>query len=181
MKHIAQNILAVVLALVSFTDISNAQLRIHKSKAGSSFIYGDMLANPSGDGSLAEMRVSQDALQAFSHSFQDASNAKWYRLEKFYLVYFTKNEQENKALYDIKGNLKYSISYGTVKDLPNDIRKMVKRQYIEYNILQVIEVNEDSRNIWIINLDDDYDLITARVENVDIEEMARYQKSKAQE
>jgi hypothetical protein len=97
-----------------------------------------------------------------------------------YLVLFVKNENVNKALYDVKGNLIYTIYYGSEKDLPRDVRRLVRREYVgfEYNILQAIEVNEDNRNIWVINLSDDKSLITARVEDGIIEEVKHYRRSK---
>lgn len=89
-----------------------------------------------------------------------------------------KNENQNAALYNVKGNLIYSICYGSEKDLPRDVRRLVKKEYVEYNILQAIEVNQDNRTIWVINLGDDISLITIRVENGSIEKMKHYTKSK---
>ncbi len=172
----------LIICLVSTLFISNTfgQVAFHKSKSTSSFKFGDMLANPVNDGSLVEARVSQPALIAFSNSFPNVANTKWFRVDKLYLVQFMKNENVNKALYDVKGNLIYTICYGTEKDLPRDVRRLVRREYVgfEYNILQAIEVNEDNRNIWVINLSDDKSLITARVEDGIIEEVKHYRRSK---
>lgn len=177
-KIIHQFLVLVCLTCLLFTANSYSQFHFQKSRAGSTFVYGDILSNPLGDGSLIEARVSEPALKAFSRSFKNSTASKWYRVGKFYLVDFTINENENKALYDVKGNLKYSINYGSEKDLPGNIRKMIKREYVEYNILQAINVCEESRNIWVINLDDDANLITARVEHGSIEETGRYRKTK---
>ncbi len=173
---------SLFICLVTSISISSAsgQLLVNKSKSASSFKFGDMLANPTNDGSLVEARVSQPALNAFSNFFPNVTNIKWFRVDKMYLVQFVKNENQNKALYDVNGNLNYTICYGTEKDLPRDVRRLVRKEYVgfEYNILQAIEVNEDNRNIWVINLSDDKSLITARVENGYIEEVKNYRKSK---
>ncbi len=170
----------LIICLSSGIFISNTfgQLAVHKSRSSSSFTFGDILANPVNDGSLVEARVSQPALNAFSNSFQNVTNAKWFRVDKMYLAQFIKNENQTKALYDVKGNLIYTIYYGSEKDMPDNIRKLVKREYVEYNILQAIEVNEDNRNIWVVNLNDHKSLITVRVEDGIIEEVKHYKKSK---
>ena len=151
---------------------------VKKSITAARFEYGDLLANPAKDGSLAESRVSEKALIAFSKSFPDATNAKCSRFEKKYGVDFIKNEKQHKCLYNVKGNLIYSLSYGSEKDLPRDIRREVKREYIDYDITQAIEANEDNRDVWIVNLDDANSFITVAVENGSIEELSHYKKSK---
>ncbi len=91
---------------------------------------------------------------------------------------FIKNEKQHKCLYNLKGNLIYSLSYGTEKDLPREIRREVKREYIDYNITQAIESHEDNRDVWIINLDDAKSFLSVAVENGFIEELSHYTKSK---
>lgn len=179
MKTYIKSFQALFLFVFLFSGDINGQADLRSSAFHSPFAYGDELANGSGDGSLVKSRVSQPALLAFANSFKDISNVKWYRLGKFYLVYFFKNSNNNKALYDAKGHLQYCISYGTEKNLPARIRKMVKREYVEFNILQAVEVNEERRNIWVINVSDDDYLITVRVENGNIEEVHRYTKAPA--
>ena len=80
------------------------------------FDYGDKLANHADDGTLATSRVSARALNAFSKSFPDATGAKWIRVGKMYGVDFIKVEKQNKVLYDVKGNLMYSLSYEAETD-----------------------------------------------------------------
>lgn len=131
MKTPVNILLMFCLLMILTSGQSFGQNGFKANSTKSIFLYGDSLANPSGDGSLVESRVSQPALMAFAKSFRNSTNAKWYRLNQYYLVHFTKNENENKALYDVKGNLKYSVLYGGEKDLPRDIRRMVKREYVE--------------------------------------------------
>lgn len=149
-----------------------------KSSTAARFEYGENSANPAVDGSLAESSLSEKALISFSKSFPDANNAKWNRVGKKYVVDFIKNEKQHKCLYNVKGNLIYSLSYGSEKDLPRDVRRDVKREYIDYNITQAVETHEDNRHVWIINLDDSNSFISVAVENGSIEELSHYTKSK---
>ncbi len=170
----------LIACIITMVCISNSfgQAGVRKSTTAARFEYGDKLSNPPGDGSLAESRVSGRALTAFSKSCPDAINAKWERVGNFYAVDFTKSEKKYKSLYNVKGNLIYSLFYGSENDLPRDIRKDVKREYIDYNITQAVNVNEDNRHVWLIKLDDENNLVTVAVEDGYIGELNRFTKSK---
>lgn len=121
--------------------------------------------------------VNQKVSDAFNASFKDAVSATWYRLNKDYLVEFITGDMNNRALFKKNGSLIYQISYGHENNLPKDIRRMIKSNYVDYNIVQAINVKEDNRNIWVVNLEDDKKLIIARVEDDALEEVGNYNKS----
>ncbi len=154
------------------------QSMIKKSSTATRFEYGDNLASPAADGSLAESRVSQRALNAFSKKFPDASQVKWSRVGNKYGISFMDEDKQHRCLYNVKGNLIYTLRYGSEKDLPRDIRKDIKREYVDYNITQAVETHEDNRNVWIVNLDDENNLVTVAIENGSMEELSHYKKSK---
>jgi len=149
-----------------------------KTKPGSSFTFGDILANPLKDGSLVEARVSQLALTAFKDSFQNVTYSKWYRVRtNNYLVYFKANENVSRALYDARGNLISSFFYGSEKDLPLDVKSLVKGKYPDYDILLTIDVYQGDRNIWVINLGNDKNLISVGVENGFIQVISQHRRA----
>lgn len=113
---------------------------------------------------MSPHRVSIFALKSFAKEFPNISDEKWYRLGDKYLVEFVKNDNRQRALYDVKGRSIYHINYGNEKDLPAEIRKMIKREYVEYLILRATNVKEDKRNIWVVDVREDNQLVTARVE-----------------
>jgi hypothetical protein len=94
------------------------------------------------------------------------------------LVYFKKNENLSRALYDAKGNLVSSIFYGSEKDLPINVKGLVKRDYPDYDILLTIEVYKEYRKVWVINLGNHKGLISVSVENGFIHKMSQHKKSK---
>ncbi len=170
----------LIACLATTLCISNTfgQPGVKKSITAARFEYGDKLGNPARDGSFTESRISERVLTSFSNSFPEATNTKWYGVGKMYGVDFIKNEKQHKCLYNLKGHLIYSLSYGSEKDLPRDIRREVKREYIDYNITQAVEAHEDNRNVWIINLEDDDNFISVGVEDGSIEELSHYKKLK---
>jgi hypothetical protein len=122
--------------------------------------------------------VSAKVNKAFSDNFKGASHQRWYQLEKSFLVKFIQNDQENRALFTKNGQLVYHISYGEEKHLPAEVRHMVKSKYYDQNITRVLKVNQEDRNIWVVSLEDAKDYVMIRVEDMEMEETQRMQKSK---
>jgi len=122
--------------------------------------------------------VNQKVSDAFNASFKDAVSPTWYRLNKDYLVEFITGDMNNRALFKKNGSLVYQISYGHENNLPKEVRYLVKSNYVDFNIVQAINVLEDNRNIWVINLEDDKKFIITRVEEGALEEVSNFNKSR---
>jgi hypothetical protein len=120
--------------------------------------------------------VNQAVLKTFQGEFKNAMDPVWYRLDKNYLVKFMTADQKNTALFKDNGRLIYHISYGTEKNLPDEIRDKVVDSYQDYTITAAIHVNEAHRSIWVINLEGLKKLIIVRVEEGELEEVGNYQK-----
>jgi hypothetical protein len=162
----------------TFSQSSIKNPKFQKTKESSSFTFGDMLANPLKDGSLVEARVSQLALMAFKNSYQNVTYSKWYRVRRNYLVYFKANENVSRALYDARGNLISSYFYGSEKDLPPEVKDLVKIKYPDYDILLTIEVYQAFQKIWVVNLGNYKSLVSISVENGFIQVLSQHKRSK---
>ena len=121
--------------------------------------------------------VSKKVSDAFQSSFKDAVSPTWYRLNKDYLVEFITGDMNNRALYKKNGVIIYQISYGHENNLPKEVRRLVKYNYLDFDIIQAINVIINNRNIWVVNLEDNKKLIMARVEDGALEEVSNMDKS----
>ena len=121
--------------------------------------------------------VSKKVSDAFNASFKDAVSPTWYRLDKDYLVEFITGDMNNRALYKKNGVIIYQISYGHENNLPKEVRRLVKYNYLDFDIIQAINVIINNRNIWVVNLEDNKKLIMARVEDGALEEVSNMDKS----
>ncbi len=128
--------------------------------------------------SASTTNVSAKVNKAFEQYFKGASHQRWHQLEKNFLVKFIQHDQENSALFTKNGQLVYHVSYGTEKHLPSDVRGLVKSTYYDQSITRVIKVNQDKRNIWVVSLEDAKEYVMVRVEDMEMEETQRQQKSK---
>lgn len=127
----------------------------------------------------SKANLSEELVKAFEKTFEDARDAKWYQVNKNFLVKFIKDDQEQNALFKKDGALIYHVSYGLEKHLPAPIRNMVKAQYSQFQITRTFNVNQDSRDIWLINLENPQTVILTRVEDDELREVARYKNLSA--
>ena len=122
--------------------------------------------------------VSEKLNKAFEQMFKNSSQPRWYKVHEKFLVKFIQGDQENRALFTKNGQLIYHISYGSEKNLPTEIRHIVKTKYYDQTITWVYKVNQNDRNIWVISLEDPKDIVMVRVEEMEMEETQRIQKIK---
>ncbi len=131
-----------------------------------------------GNSTLTDPVVSSKTLSAFAGMFKGVTDARWYELDNKFLVKFNKNGRETTALYNKKGMHIYTISYGSEKDLPADVRHMIKSSYFDYEITLVIEVNSLGKTAWIAKVQDETRIITVRVLDGEMEETENYRRAK---
>lgn len=120
--------------------------------------------------------VNEKLNKAFQQHFFDAQNIRWYESDKRFIVKFIMSEQQNMALFEKNGHLIWQITYGEEKHLPCEVRKLVKSNYFDYNIKMVFQVFQDNRTVWVINMEDEKNLVVVRVENGEIEKIEQLKK-----
>ncbi len=121
--------------------------------------------------------VSEKIDKSFKSTFPDAQNLTWYKMDKDYLAKFMHDDMSHNTLYKKNGYLKYDIAYGSEKNLPEDVRKQVQDAYSDYKIINAINVKEEGRNIWVVNLEGMKSYVTVRVEDGDLEEVKKLTKA----
>ena len=163
MKHLIINLMSLSLLLILFIPGVSAQDTSFKA-------LPSITVTP-------KTNVPTAVNSSFNASFQNAQNPEWYKLNKRYLVTFLTDDQKNRALYAKSGELIYHIHYGVEQNLPDDIRKMVKSNYVDYNIIMAISVNQDKRNIWVVNLEGKNDYIIVREEDDQLEQVEKMKKT----
>lgn len=114
--------------------------------------------------------------EAFQSTFKDGRDPVWYSANKNFLVKFINNDMRSNALFRKNGNLVYNISYGFDKDLPENVSTLVKDKYDDYNVVVAFNVKQDNRDVWIVNLENEKNTVTARVEDGVLNEASRSRK-----
>lgn len=115
--------------------------------------------------------------KAFGQFFKNATNLVWEEKNKKYLVEFVENDQQNRALFTKSGDLIYHICYSSEKQLPKEVRAIIKREYFDQNIIRVLKINQQRKSTWVVCLEDPKEYVYVRVENMELEETQRIQKN----
>jgi hypothetical protein len=122
--------------------------------------------------------VNKEIDKAFRKTFPDAQNLIWYEINKHYIVKFIENDMKHQALFAKNGKLKYDISYGNEKHLPGIMLAKMQDVYNEYNITWVANVKEAGRSIWLVNLDNLKHFVLIRMEEDEMEEVRKSDKTR---
>lgn len=121
--------------------------------------------------------VEKAVTQAFDQSFKHATKAKWYDVDKNYMVKFINDDMDNNALFKKNGSMVYHISYGYEKNLDAEIKDMVHSAYPNYTITRAIRVRMENRDVWVLNLEGSKRWILVRIEEGQLEEVKNFAKT----
>jgi hypothetical protein len=120
--------------------------------------------------------ISEKVLKHFNKKYNNATQVKWYQFDDSFLATFSTGGTLTRSLFDKKGRMIYSINYFSEKQLPADVKKMITNRYESYKITGAAKVLQDNRKIWVIKLADEFNYVTARLEDGEIEETEIFRK-----
>jgi hypothetical protein len=149
-------------------DRANAQTRVeNKDIVKTETLSPAMDLTKYSNNEIAEINsvteLNQKATRDFKKTFRDVNNEKWYTIKNGFLAEFSLNTTKNRVVYDKKGNWKYTVSYYDEKNLPAEIKAIVKPAYYDYSISRVEEVHANDQIIYIVHVQNDSRLKTIRV------------------
>ncbi len=97
--------------------------------------------------------VSQKVTESFAKLFKGAQAPVWFAVDKLYVVDFIMNNQKNKAEFTKNGSLVYHMTFGNEKQMPSDIREIVKSKYYDCVISSTVKINYQEQNAWLVNIE----------------------------
>src|ERR1700735_1488510 len=102
--------------------------------------------------------VDKAAVRATRDFWQRAGEQKeeqWYKFSQGYVAEYAAGQVKARFVYNQKGDWVYSIlTYGQ-KGLPEEVRKLVRSEYYDYEITWVKEVNEEDAVVYVVHLEDE--------------------------
>ncbi|MBV8388453.1 MAG: hypothetical protein JO080_01500 [Mucilaginibacter sp.] len=130
-------------------------------------------------GAPTKAMVSQQVAESFASLFKDAEEPQWYKADQNYVVDFIMNNQVNKAEFTKNGRLVYHMAFGNEKQMPTDIRTMVKSKYFDFSINSTVQINYEDKNAWIVNVEDAKQFLVLRVVDGVMDVLDKIEKSEA--
>jgi hypothetical protein len=125
----------------------------------------------------AKSNVTEAVTAAFEKRFKNASDERWFKIDKNFLVSFITGDLKNNALFKQNGRMVYHIAFGNEKNLPQVIKDQVMGEYADYNITTAAEVHIGNRDVWVINLEGMKKYVTVRVEDGELQEVQTFTKA----
>lgn len=121
--------------------------------------------------------ITTSVYSSFRRAFPDAENLRWYKYDRDYLAKFFMKDMDHNALFRQNGVMKYDISYGYEKHLPDAIKNEVLNAYDNYKIIRAIRVKAYERDIWVVKLEGEKKYLTVRIEDGIMDEVESFYKA----
>ena len=122
--------------------------------------------------------ISTRAAGDFVKRYSGAADAKWYKTDDGYIVKFLLKDIKHKSAYDKSGTWVYTIKHYDESKMPRDIRHIVKRQYYDYTISQVEEVNYLNNPVsYIVHMQDEKTWMNVKVCEQELSVLEKYNKN----
>jgi hypothetical protein len=122
--------------------------------------------------------IDSRAMRSFVGTFWNATDANWVTYSGGYVVFFTKNGISNRAYFTRSGELECTIRQYAEKDMPADIRHMVKSTYYDYSIFLVHEIINRGKTSYVVKIEDKTSFKEIRIDEVGMEVTKEFIKSK---
>ena len=135
---------------------------------------------PSSPPTSTGVYVKAKVMRSFLDLFNNATDVKWSQNKNQYYASFMQDDNVCKALFSSDGSLIHSLQYGSEKDLPQSVRRLVKSNYVDYKINVVSKLTTNDLKAWIVNLADSNNIIVACVWDGNLEELHSYKNAAAQ-
>ena len=103
--------------------------------------------------SMRTERAGVKATREFWRMYGEEKNEKWYKLPGGYLAEFNEGSVQNKMVFDKCGNWLYTMREYFEKDLPKEVRRLVKSTYYDFSIGWVKEVSQRQSLVYVVHVD----------------------------
>jgi len=103
--------------------------------------------------SMRTERAGVKAAREFWKMMGEGKNENWYKLPGGYLAEFNEGSIQNKVVFDKWGNWLYTMREYSEKELPKEVRTLVKRTYYDFSIGWVKEVSQLQSVVYVVHID----------------------------
>jgi len=100
---------------------------------------------------------------------------RWYQLPGGYLAEFEEGAIRSKLVFDRNGNWVYTMREYTEKELPGEIRRLVKSTYYDFSIGWIKEVSQLRSKAYVVHIDNAPEWKDLIVRDDEIEVMKSYE------
>jgi len=111
-------------------------------------------------------------------TFPEVTDDNWFSEKKgFTTVYFKTPGKTNRALFDKKGKIVYTISYYQKEMLPVWVLQKMNEKYAGKNIFGVTEINNNNETSYVLVLEDKSNWFDVTIVGNDIQDVQVWNKT----
>ena len=181
MKSAIFTFLLTVLLIWNLSNISFAQRALDSAKPKLSTSFELTWANnksrdKNADGDYIN-NVNTKALRHFTTTYEKASEIRWAKLAGGFRVHFVNEGIDSRIYYNEKGAPESTVRYYFEKDMPREIRHIIKTTYYDFSIFCVTEITTAGKTAYLVKIEDRTCWKTVKVVDRETEITEEYSKS----
>jgi hypothetical protein len=97
--------------------------------------------------------------------YNDVSNLHWYNTENGFFAQFDASGVQTRAEFDEQGFWRETITNFTEDQTPEDIKKLVKEAYNNFNIIVAHKIETNAASVFIVKIENETQLKTLEIKN----------------
>ena len=106
----------------------------------------------------------------------DRKEESWYKLPAGYLATYTDQRGESRFVYDHKGKWLYSICTCTEKQMPEEVRRLIRSTYYDFTIGWVKEIKQDESIVYAVHIESEKQWMDLMVQDGEVRELKSFSK-----
>jgi len=107
--------------------------------------------------------INKKAIKNFSSGFDKAEDVKWFPLKDGFVAYCNLDGKATRVYFDKRGSQRYTTKSYDEKQLPKDVRGIVKRTYYDFSIYSVLQIDAENKIVYLVYIKDENSFKTIRV------------------
>ncbi len=145
-------ILATSILVLIITKGANAQTRF--ASTNNNMISNSSKPDNTTGVSAIKWNINTRALRKFYKDFPGITDDVWIKDKDGYVVRFTSNGIQNWAFLTNHGYCYTRMRYYTEKELPTDVRHVVKTAYYDFSIASIKEIVCNNSIVYLVTIED---------------------------
>ena len=97
--------------------------------------------------------ISENAMAAFKNDFSSAKNVSWQQSRSYFKASFSLDNKVMYAFYSYRGDLVAVVHHILSTDLPQVLIDQLKKDYGNYWITDLFELNSDEQHIYYVTME----------------------------
>lgn len=143
----------------------------HTGKATSSYqnngtvpvFQTDMLVQASAGTGTYRNDISIRAVRHFTETYPDVQDERWYIIKDGFMAKFRRDSTHIRIDYNRNGKWLYTIRYLFEKQLPREVRRLIRSNWLDHQISSAEEVQVDKQFIYLVHIHEGNDWKIIRV------------------